>query len=197
MLDIYVKARCKSLKTPPPSGEESGMTALILLTSSDTLSRNSPAMLRPGTRSAGVPAMLPAFVSAARARAWISDLVLEGNALMSSYFITRVVGDETRQDNIRLSSCCTVSVLLFKSALSKNDLVADDLPPPPLPLTTSGNFQSLHATSLHNERSGFFFPAALLQLKPVRMLDCSASALVSRLSDVKQLDGPSGHLLLS
>lgn len=32
--------------------------------------------------------------------------------------------------------------------------------------------------------------AALLQIKPGRMLDCSASAFVSRLSDVKQLDGP-------
>lgn len=39
--------------------------------------------------------------------------------------------------------------------------------------------------------------AALLPIEPVRMLDCSAFAFVSRLSDVKQLDGPSGHLLVS
>lgn len=112
---------------------------------------------------------------------------------MSSYFISErweMKRSRTIFDCLRV----VLFLFFFLNPLYLKTILSQMIcpPGPPLPPTTSGNFQSLHATSLHNEQSGFF-SAALLQLKPVRMLDCSASASVSRLSDVKQLDGPSGH----
>lgn len=102
-----------------------------------------------------------------------------------------MVEDETEQDNIQLSSCCCSSFnsLNLKTILSQ--MICS-------PSTPSEHFQRSfpEVSPCYMQPKELIF-AALLQIRLVSMLDCSPFAFVSRLSDVKQLDGQSGHLLVS
>lgn len=93
--------------------------------------------------------------------------------------------------------CFSVNPLYLKTILSQMICYAPPLPTPARPPARHiWKFPVVSPCHIITQRIELVF-AALLQIKPGRMLDCSAFAFVSRLLDVKQLDGPSGHLLVS
>lgn len=132
-------------------------------------------------------------------RVWVrsSDTYLDiGLAAVEKWQFDVVSSHNTSGGRWNRAGQYSIVLMLWRAPLYLKTILSQSIcypPPPPRYICSIAKVSPYH---IFTQRRELIF-AALLPIKPVRMLNCSAFAFISRLSDVKQLDGPSGHLLVS